>query len=122
MLATERIPIRRRQQRRHCSNGYDPGLEREECPLEWAVTEPPGTAKNRQESLVGPYRRGSRGFIFFSQRISGEESCAVLLVEQNLDFVRDTMQDFAILDTGPIVAQGGIDELIDELAHQHLSV
>lgn len=56
------------------------------------------------------------------KRISREESCAVLLVEQNLDFVRDTMQDFAILDTGRIVAQGGIDELIDELAHQHLSV
>lgn len=56
------------------------------------------------------------------KQISSDQTCAVLLVEQNLDFVRNTMQDFAILDTGRIVVQGGIDELTDELAHQHLSV
>ena len=56
------------------------------------------------------------------KQISIDQTCAVLLVEQNLDFVRNTMQDFAILDTGRIVVQGGIDELTDELAHQHLSV
>ena len=56
------------------------------------------------------------------KQISSGQTCAVLLVEQNLDFVRNTMQDFAILDTGRIVVQGGIDELTDELAHQHLSV
>ena len=56
------------------------------------------------------------------KRISSEQNCTVLLVEQNLDFVRDTMKDFAILDTGHIVAQGSIDQLTDELAHQHLSV
>ena len=56
------------------------------------------------------------------KQISSDQTCAVLLVEQNLDFVRNTMQDFAILDTGRIVVQSGIDELTDELAHQHLSV
>ena len=56
------------------------------------------------------------------KRISSEQSCDVLLVEQNMDFVRDTMKDFAILDTGRVVARGGIEELTDELAHRHLSV
>ena len=34
------------------------------------------------------------------KRIHAERNCAVLLVEQNLDFVRDITQRFAILDTG----------------------
>ena len=38
------------------------------------------------------------------KRIPSERNCAVLLVEQNLDFVRATTQRFAILDTGHIVA------------------
>lgn len=56
------------------------------------------------------------------KRIPSERGCGVLLVEQNLDFVRDITQDFAILDTGRIVAQGKIAELTDDIVRQHLSV
>jgi urea transport system ATP-binding protein len=56
------------------------------------------------------------------KRILAERSCSVLLVEQRLDFVRDITQRFAILDTGRIVAQGGIDQLTDDVVKQHLQV
>ena len=56
------------------------------------------------------------------KRFPRERNCAVLLVEQNLDFVRDITQKFAILDTGRIVAQGTIDELNAEVVRRHLAV
>ena len=56
------------------------------------------------------------------KRIHAERNCAVLLVEQNLGFVRDVTQRFAIIDTGRIVAQGDIGELTDEVVRAHLSV
>ena len=56
------------------------------------------------------------------KRIPSERNCAVLLVEQNLEFVRDITEEFAILDTGRIVAQGRVSELTDEAAKRHLSV
>jgi urea transport system ATP-binding protein len=56
------------------------------------------------------------------KRIPRERNCAVLLVEQNLGFVRDITQRFAILETGRIVAQGNIDELTDTVVKQHLQV
>ncbi len=56
------------------------------------------------------------------KRIPNERQCAVLLVEQNLDFVRDITQRFAILDTGRIVAEGNINELTSEIAQRHLAV
>jgi urea transport system ATP-binding protein len=56
------------------------------------------------------------------KRIHSERNCAILLVEQNLQFVRDITQKFAILETGHIVAQGDIDELTDEVVRKHLSV
>ncbi len=56
------------------------------------------------------------------KRIPAERGCAVLLVEQNLDFVRDITKQFAILDTGRMVAQGQIAELTDDLVRRHLSV
>ena len=55
------------------------------------------------------------------KRIPGERSCAVLLVEQNLDFVRGITQKFAILDTGRIVADGAIDELTSDVVQRHLA-
>ena len=42
------------------------------------------------------------------KRIPSERNCAILLVEQNLDFVRDITERFAILDTGRIVAEGEV--------------
>lgn len=56
------------------------------------------------------------------KRIPTERNCAVLLVEQNLDFVRATTQKFAILDTGHIVASGNIGELTSEVVQRHLAV
>jgi urea transport system ATP-binding protein len=56
------------------------------------------------------------------KRIHAERGCAVLLVEQNLDFVRDITQTFAILDTGRLVARGDISSLTDEVVRKHLSV
>lgn len=56
------------------------------------------------------------------KRIPDDRGCAVLLVEQNLDFVREITQDFTILDTGRIVAQGAIADLTDDVVSKHLSV
>jgi urea transport system ATP-binding protein len=56
------------------------------------------------------------------KRIHAERNCAVLLVEQNLEFVRDVTQRFAIIDTGRIVAQGDIGDLTDEVVRAQLSV
>ncbi len=56
------------------------------------------------------------------RRIPAERDCAVLLVEQNLDFVRAITQRFTILDTGRIVASGNIGELTPEVVQRHLAV
>lgn len=56
------------------------------------------------------------------RRIPKERTCDVLLVEQNLDFVRDITENFAILDTGRIVARGAVADLTDDVVKQHLSV
>ena len=56
------------------------------------------------------------------RRIRQEHECSVLLVEQNLDFVRNITQRFAILETGRIVAQGDVSGLTDEFVHMHLQV
>ncbi len=56
------------------------------------------------------------------KRIPTERNCAVLLVEQNLDFVRAITQKFAILDTGRIVASGDIGELTADVVQRHLAV
>jgi urea transport system ATP-binding protein len=56
------------------------------------------------------------------KRIPSERNCAVLLVEQNLDFVRAITQKFAILDTGRIVASGNIGELTSDVVQRHLAV
>ncbi len=56
------------------------------------------------------------------KRIPSERNCAVLLVEQNLDFVRAITQKFTILDTGRLAARGNIDELTSDVVHQHLAV
>jgi urea transport system ATP-binding protein len=56
------------------------------------------------------------------KRIPTERNCAVLLVEQNLDFVRAITQKFAVLETGRIVASGNIGELTSTVVQQHLAV
>lgn len=56
------------------------------------------------------------------KRIHSERDCAILLVEQNLDFVREITENFAVMENGSIVVQGAIGELSDELVARHLSV
>jgi urea transport system ATP-binding protein len=56
------------------------------------------------------------------KRFRQERNCAVLLVEQNLEFVRDVTERFAILDTGRIVAEGEVVGLSDEVVKRHLQV
>jgi urea transport system ATP-binding protein len=46
----------------------------------------------------------------------------VLLVEQQLRFARRVASNFWLLEKGRCVADGGIDELTDDLVHDHLSV
>lgn len=56
------------------------------------------------------------------KRIPDERNCTVLLVEQNLDFVRALTQKFAILDTGRIVIEGEISRLTDRVIREYLQV
>jgi len=56
------------------------------------------------------------------KRIPSERNCAVLLVEQNIDFVRAITQKFTILETGRIVASGDIGELTSDVVRKHLAV
>jgi len=56
------------------------------------------------------------------KRLPSERNCAVLLVEQNIDFVRAITQRFTILETGRIVASGNIGELTSDVVRKHLAV
>jgi urea transport system ATP-binding protein len=56
------------------------------------------------------------------KRIKRERNCAVLLIEQRLDVVRQVTQRFAILDTGRMVTQGDVAGLTDDVVRSYLSV
>ena len=56
------------------------------------------------------------------KRIHDERGCAILLVEQNLDFVRKVTQQFAMMENGRVRTQGHIGELTDEVVAAHLTV
>jgi urea transport system ATP-binding protein len=56
------------------------------------------------------------------RRLIREDGLTVLLVEQKLPFARKFADRFAIIDRGRPVANGGIDELSDELIKEHLTV
>jgi urea transport system ATP-binding protein len=55
-------------------------------------------------------------------RIHSENGCSILLVEQNLDFVRDVTKRFAIMENGRILTQGEIGGLDEKVIHGHLLV
>jgi urea transport system ATP-binding protein len=57
-----------------------------------------------------------------TKRIHENDKCAILLVEQNLPFVRDIATNFMIMDNGQIVMEGAIEELSDEVAKKYISV
>ena len=56
------------------------------------------------------------------KRIHSERGCKILLVEQNLEFVREVTQQFALMENGQIFVQGEVGELTQELVARHLSV
>jgi urea transport system ATP-binding protein len=55
-------------------------------------------------------------------RIHSENGCAILLVEQNLDFVRNVTKRFAVMENGRILTQGDIGEFDENVIHGHLLV
>lgn len=55
-------------------------------------------------------------------RIHKDAGCGILLIEQNLFFVREMTERFAIMENGRIVVDGQIEELTDEIVNKHLSV
>jgi urea transport system ATP-binding protein len=56
------------------------------------------------------------------KRIHGERNCTILLVEQNLNFVREVTQRFAMMENGRILVEGDVSDLAEELVGKHLSV
>lgn len=55
-------------------------------------------------------------------RIHTENGCTILLVEQDLDFVRDVTKRFAVMENGRILTQGNIAELDENVVNSHLLV
>ena len=55
-------------------------------------------------------------------RLNREVGLTVLLVEQNVRFVREVSHQFAVMEKGKIVARGESCELSDALVRKHLTV
>ncbi|WP_199622205.1 urea ABC transporter ATP-binding subunit UrtE [Paenibacillus alkalitolerans] len=50
------------------------------------------------------------------------EGLSILLVEQSLEFAKQTADEYAVMDKGTIAAQGLIDTLTDGIIKRHLTV
>ena len=55
-------------------------------------------------------------------RLNREMGLTVVLVEQNVSFVRRAAHRFAMMEKGRVVAAGDIGELSDALVHRHMAV
>lgn len=55
-------------------------------------------------------------------RLNREFRMTILLVEQNVAFVRQASHRFAMMEKGRLVASGAINELTDALVHRHMAV
>jgi urea transport system ATP-binding protein len=55
-------------------------------------------------------------------RLNRDIKLTVILVEQNVSFVRRAAQRFAMMEKGRVVASGGIGDLSDALVHRHMAV
>ena len=55
-------------------------------------------------------------------KLNEEEKLTVLLVEQKLGFARRVGKTFSLMEKGRIVAKGDMQDLSDDLIHQHLAV
>jgi urea ABC transporter ATP-binding protein UrtE len=72
------------------------------------------------ESLQPNIVEAIKGII---RRLRHERGVPILLVEQNLDFVRDLVDRYYIMENGNIVLQGQASDLThEEVIHQYLSV
>ena len=55
-------------------------------------------------------------------RLNREIGLTVILVEQNVSFVRRAAHRFAMMEKGRVVASGEIGDLSDDLVHRHMAV
>ncbi|MFT4278528.1 MAG: urea ABC transporter ATP-binding subunit UrtE [Rhodopseudomonas sp.] len=55
-------------------------------------------------------------------RLNRDLGLTVLLVEQNIPFVRRAAQRFAMMEKGRVVEAGAIGELTDQMVHRHMAV
>jgi len=55
-------------------------------------------------------------------RLNREIGLTVILVEQNVSFVRHAAHRFAMMEKGRVVASGEIGDLSDALVHRHMAV
>jgi urea transport system ATP-binding protein len=55
-------------------------------------------------------------------RLNREIGLTVILVEQNVSFVRHAAHRFAMMEKGRVVASGDIGDLSDALVHRHMAV
>ena len=55
-------------------------------------------------------------------RLNQEFRMTILLVEQNVAFVRRAGHRFAMMEKGRVVAGGDMSELTDDLVHRHMAV
>jgi urea transport system ATP-binding protein len=55
-------------------------------------------------------------------RLNREIGLTVILVEQNVSFVRNAAHRFAMMEKGRVVASGDIEDLSDALVHRHMAV
>ena len=56
------------------------------------------------------------------RKLSSDIGLTVLLVEQKLPFARRVGDQFCIMDRGRAVADGGMEELDDQLVREYLTV
>lgn len=54
--------------------------------------------------------------------LNKKHGMTVVLVEQNVEFARRASQHFVVLDRGSVAADGSVEELTEELVHQHMAV
>jgi urea transport system ATP-binding protein len=55
-------------------------------------------------------------------RLNHEEGLAILLVEQDVEFARRASRRFVLMDRGAVAARGTVEELTDDVVHQHMAV
>lgn len=56
------------------------------------------------------------------KKIAEETGITIAVVEQNLKFARRLAQEFVIIQKGTVVAQGGMEELTEDVIKKYLSV